>query len=481
MKKAAIILLAVLMGTCSRSPSTLEEILESGELRIITRNSPTTYFRGAQGIEGPEYLLAQGFARFLSEKYDRPITINFSTKERFVDLLPALQDGEAHLAAAGLTITPEGEQDVSFGPVYQEVKQHLIYRLNTGKPRSLEDLRGKRLEIMSGSNFAKTLTDMQANDPDFAWSENPGVEISELLQSVANQEIDYTVVDTTSYDVHRFYMPELRIAMDLKDGDELAWAFNSAGSDSLRAEADEFFDIIKSNGKLNQILERYYGHTDRFDYVGTRTFIRHFDNRLYKYRDLFLTAGDTTGIDWRILAAIGYQESHWVADAVSPTGVRGLMMLTRNTADFMGVADREDPLESIPAGAKYFSRMRNRLEDIPEPDRTWFALAAYNVGYGHLQDARRIARMQGKNPDRWVDVKETLPLLAQRHWFSKVPHGYARGWEPVQYVNNVRTYYEILYWLEPYEEPEEPALQQGVPPLQTASEREINSPAEQRL
>jgi membrane-bound lytic murein transglycosylase F len=470
MKKAAIILLAVLMGTCSRSPSTLEEILESGELRVITRNSPTTYFRGPQGFEGPEFLLAQGFAKFLSEKYARPINVSFSTKDRFVDLLPALQASEAHLAAAGLTVTAERQKDVTFGPVYQEVKQHLIYRLNTGKPRKLEDLRGKRLEIMSGSSFASTLSRLQQDDPDFAWSENPDVEVSELLQAVANQEIDYTVADTTSYDVHRFYMPELRIAMDLKEGDELAWAFNPDGSESLRAEADEFFETINNNGTLNQILERYYGHTDRFDYVGTRTFIRHFDKRLGKFQRTFKSAADITGLDWRILAAIGYQESHWVPDAVSPTGVRGLMMLTRNTADTMGVADREDPLESIPGGAKYFSRLRNRLEDIPEPDRTWFALAAYNVGFGHLQDARRIARMQGKNADRWVDVKETLPLLAQRHWYSKVPHGYARGWEPVKYVNNVRTYYEILYWLEPFEDPEETPLQQAASPLQTASE-----------
>jgi membrane-bound lytic murein transglycosylase F len=147
----------------------------------------------------------------------------------------------------------------------------------------------------------------------------------------------------------------------------------------------------------------------------------------------------------------------------------------------MGVADREDPLQSIPAGAHYFSRLRNRLEDIPEPDRTWFALAAYNVGFGHLQDARRIARMQDKNPDRWIDVKDTLPLLAQRQWYSQVPHGYARGWEPVQYVNNVRTYYEILYWLSPYEEPEKQSPLPNTSPLQTASDTSLAPSAEARL
>ena len=162
---------------------------------------------------------------------------------------------------------------------------------------------------------------------------------------------------------------------------------------------------------------------------------------------MFKQAADKYELDWKLLAAIGYQESHWDPEAVSPTGVKGLMMLTQVTADSMGVDNREDPKQSIPAGARYFKRLHKRLKSIQEPDRTWFALAAYNVGYGHLLDARRIVRRQGGNPDRWVDIKEALPLLAQRKWFSQVPHGYARGWEPVQYVSNVRNYLGTLNWL----------------------------------
>ncbi len=158
----------------------------------------------------------------------------------------------------------------------------------------------------------------------------------------------------------------------------------------LRADADEYFAGIEASGKLKQILERYYGHRKEFDYVGTRTFIRHHDSRLDNFRPLFEAAGEATETDWRLLAAIGYQESHWNPDAVSPTGVRGVMMLTRNTANHLGVNDRRNPAESIPAGARYFARLRKRLSDIPEPDRTWFALAAYNIGYGHLRDAQRI-------------------------------------------------------------------------------------------
>jgi membrane-bound lytic murein transglycosylase F len=453
MKITTLIILALMLTTCGKQPGALEEILSSGQLRVITRNGPTTYFRGASGFEGPEFLLVQEFADYLSNKYDRPVEPVFSTVERFTELFPAVEKRQVHFAAAGLTVTPERAELVAFGPSYQEVKQHLIYRLNSGRPVAFDDLQGKQLEIMVGSSYAETLADLQADNPNLVWTENPNSEVSELLNAVEQKQIDYTIADTTAFDVHRHYMPDLAIAMDLKTGNELAWAFNLVDSKALRSEAKRFFGYMKSSGKLAQILERYYCHIDRFDYVGTRTFIRHHDSRLNSYLDLFRVAGRDTDVDWRMLAAIGYQESHWDPKAVSPTGVRGLMMLTRATASYMGVSDREDPHESIPAGARYFAKLHGRLADIPDPDRTWFALAAYNVGYGHVRDAQRIVRMQGGNPERWVDLKEALPLLAQHKWFSQVPYGYARGWEPVQYVDNIRTYYEILNWLRSDEKP----------------------------
>jgi membrane-bound lytic murein transglycosylase F len=447
MKKAIIILLAGVMGTCSQPPTALDEILAGGTLRVITRNSPTTYYRGAVDFEGPEYLLVRGFRNFLADKYDRDIKLEIDTVDRFNEIFPAVENGNFHIAAAGLTVTDERQQRVAFGPTYQEVKQSLIYRLGTGKPRSMEELYGKRLEVMAGTSYVETLGRIQAEHPDLSWSENPSVEISELLMAVEAQEIDYTVADTTAYEVHRHYMPDLRVAMDLKESDKLAWAFERGTSASLRIEVEQYFDEIRGNGMLDQILNRYYGHTSDFDYVGTRTFIRHFDTRLSAYQPLFEAAAEEHDLDWRLLAAIGYQESHWDPEAVSPTGVRGMMMLTKVTADSMGIDNREDPQQSIPAAARYFTVLHERLQDIPEPDRTWFALAAYNVGYGHLQDARRIVRMQGGDPDRWLDVEQALPRLAERKWYSRVPHGYARGWEPVQYVNNVRTYYGTLNWL----------------------------------
>jgi membrane-bound lytic murein transglycosylase F len=154
--------------------------------------------------------------------------------------------------------------------------------------------------------------------------------------------------------------------------------------------------------------------------------------------------------DWRLLAAIGYQESKWDPTAVSPTGVKGLMMLTAETAQRLGVKDREDPRQSIFGGARYLQKMRETIpERVPEPDRTWLALAAYNLGYGHLEDGRILTQMHGKDPDSWQDVREHLPLLGQERWYMQVKRGYARGWEAVKFVDNVRGYLDILEWVSP--------------------------------
>ena len=196
------------------------------------------------------------------------------------------------------------------------------------------------------------------------------------------------------------------------------------------------------------MIERNYGHVEDFDYVGTKIFRRHIEKRLPTYQAFFEKAANKQDVDWRLIAAIGYQESHWNPDAVSPTGVRGIMMLTLKTAKDMKIKNRLDPESSISGGARYFKKTHGRMDkNIAEPDRTWMAMAAYNVGYGHLQDARKITVKLKKNPNLWIDVKQALPLLAKSKWYKQTRYGYARGWEPVRYVENIRSYYDILKWV----------------------------------
>lgn len=452
MRPIIIFTLAILIGTCSSPPPLLDQVLETGELRVVTRDSPTAYIITPDGPSGPEFDLAQAFAD------DLGVALVMDPVASISDILPRLVSGKSHMAAAGLSITDTRREYLNFGHPYKSVDVHMIYKLGTGKPRSLDDLLDRSIEVTANSSHVDLLSTIQTSHPALHWVENADVEVADLLAKVATGEIDITVADSPDFDIQRHFYPDLRVALDLDIGDPIAWGFPKGVGDTLLARADDFLIRSYRNGLLTQVQDRYYGFTKKFDYVGTRNFIRHFKSRLPRYRGMFEEAGNQWDVDWRLLAAIGYQESHWRSQARSPTGVRGIMMLTLATAAYLGLDDRLDPKNSIFGGAQYFARQIERVADtVAEPDRIWMALAAYNVGFNHIKDARTIVEWDGGNPDIWVNISEALPLLSQRKWYSRVPYGYARGWEPVLYVNNIRAYYNILLWLTEKEEIESPA------------------------
>ncbi len=458
---------AVLIGTCSSQPPLLDQVLEVGELRVVTRDTPTAYFVGPDGPSGPEYDMVRGLADELG------VSLVVETVQSVSEVIPFLMSGRAHMAAAGLSLTDSRREYVNFGFPYKNVDMHLVYKLGTGKPRSIDDVIGRPIEVIAGTSHVDMLMSLQQVYPDLEWTETADDEVIDLLADVAAGDLDFTISDSTEFNIQRHFYPDLRVALDLQLDDPLAWAFPIGKGDSLLSAADDFLISIERSGLLAQINDRYYGHTDKFDYVGTRNFIRHYESRLPRYRATFEEAGARFGVDWRLLAAIGYQESHWRSQAVSPTGVRGIMMLTEDTARYLGLEDRVDPTNSIFGGAQYYARQTERVADtVDEPDRTWMALAAYNVGFNHIKDARQIAEWQSGNPDTWVDISKALPLLAQRKWYTRVPFGYARGWEPVLYVNNIRSYYNILKWLT---RDDQPAIR-GLPP-----EVEVETPIEKPL
>lgn len=442
MRLTFIAILAALIGTCSAPPSMLDQVIQLGELRVVTRDTPTSYFIGPDGPAGPEYDLVRGFAD------DLGVELVIETVESVSEILPRVNEGKAHMAAAGLSGTESRREFLSFGYPYNSVDMHLIYKLGSGKPRSVEETLGRHIEVVASSSHSDMMDSLSAQYPELSWSENADVEVVDLLEKVALGELDFTIADSTEFNIQRHFYPELRIALDLQIADPIAWAFKKDEGDSLLARADDYLIGADRNGFVAQVNDRYFGHTEKFDYVGTRAFIRHFESRLPRYREMFEGAAESAGVDWRLLAAIGYQESHWRSHAVSPTGVRGIMMLTEATADYLDIEDRMDPASSIFGGARFFARQTERIPDsVNEPDRTWMALAAYNVGFNHIKDARQIVEWQGGDPDTWVDLSQALPLLAKQKWYSRVPYGYARGWEPVLYVNNIRSYYNIIGWL----------------------------------
>ncbi|NQD92650.1 membrane-bound lytic murein transglycosylase MltF [Pseudomonas sp. CrR25] len=439
---SAIGILLLLAG-CAEEPSTLERVQAEGVLRVITRNSPATYFQDRNGETGFEYELVKRFAA------DLGVELQIETADNLDELFARL--GKANgpvLAAAGLVASDGRQQAARFSRPYLEVTPQIIYRSGQQRPTRPDDLLGKRILVLKGSSHAEQLAALKAQLPELSFEESAAVEVVDLLRMVDEGQIDLTLVDSNELAMNQVYFPNVRVAFDLGDSQGLGWAVASGEDNSLLEEINAFLGRAQQNGSLKRLTERYYGHVDVLGYVGAYTFAKHLQQRLPRYEKHFRHAAQTQGLDWRLLAAMGYQESLWQPSATSKTGVRGLMMLTLRTAQAMGVSNRLDPKQSIDGGAKYIVHVKQQLPaSIEEPDRTWFALAAYNVGGGHLEDARKLTEAEGLDPNKWLDVQKILPRLAQKQWYSKTRHGYARGGEPVHFVRNIRRYYDILTWV----------------------------------
>lgn len=437
----AIIVVCLMLGTCSRMPGTFEQVRMLGVLKVVTRNSPLAYYEGAAGPEGPEYELAHGFARRLG------VRLELSFAPTGTAALDQVLRNRAHIAAAGIIVNEERRARVLFGPVYQHIDQHVIYRLRDPLPKSPAELVGRRLVVIRNSTHAASLARLALEHPQLSWTEVEGKDQLDLLEQVANGAADATVADSTEFSLGRHFHPELRPAFKLNEAEAIAWGLAPRSLDLL-PEVERYFAELQASGQLAEILGRHRRALVRFDRVDAANFVSSVRERLPQYQAWFQEAAAETGIDWRLLAAIGYQESRWDAGAISPTGVRGLMMLTAETAQRVGVRDRHDARDSILGGARYLALIKRTIpERITEPDRSWLALAAYNVGYGHLEDARVLVQARGGDADDWDAVRETLPLLAQERWYTRTRRGYARGWEPVGFVRNVQTYAELLRWM----------------------------------
>ncbi|KPV40371.1 hypothetical protein AN478_09355 [Thiohalorhabdus denitrificans] len=427
-----------LVGGEERGSSTLESIREAGELRVLTRNSPTTYYYGRDGETGLEYDLARRFAEELGVELRIEVVADISA------VFEALEAGEGHLGAAGITRTPERRERFDFGPAYQRVRQQVVCKRGGRIPDDWEELPDVDLLVLAGTSYVERLRQIRQVIHDLDWRTTDKLSVEQVLLKIRKGEADCTVADSNIVALNQRYYPELVVPFSITQEQELAWAL-PRGSEKLRGRLEEWLAGLEEEGVLSALRERYFGHVKLFDYVDIAIFQRRITDRLPQYLDLFRKAAEGYSFSWRLLAAQAYQESHWRPDARSPTGVRGMMMLTRRTAGALGIDNRLDLKNSIRGGAEYLNKMFQRLPDsIQEPDRTWVALASYNVGLGHIRDARRLAERFDRDPDSWSTLKEMLPLLSQEQYYRDLPYGYARGLEPVQYVQRIRQYHAIL-------------------------------------
>ena len=437
------LLLALIALVYFAEQQTLPDAGEPPEsLRVITRISPNTYYEGDNGPSGFEYALLERFARRLGKE------LQIDTTDSLADLFLRLERNQVQLASAGLSQSTElGRRFVVSRP-YLQSQPLVVYRVGNSRPRQLDDLIGREIVVIANSHHAELLAERRNIHPEIHWREVDKVDYIDVLGRVERGDIDYTVIDSTEFMLHRGFFPRVEAAFALGQQQSFAWFFpREARNSPLYHEANRFIRDIAEDGTLAKLEEQYYGQAAHINQVAANEFDKNIAAKLPRHLDSIKSAASEAAMDWRLLAAISYQESRWNPLARSRTGVRGFMMLTLPTAREVGVNNRLDAEQSLRGGASYFKYLKARLPaEIEDPDRSWFALAAYNIGFGHLEDARQIAIERGGSGNNWYELKQALPLLTQKKWYSKTRYGYARGYEAVHYVQNIRHYYHVLSW-----------------------------------
>ena len=454
-----ITLFVAALAACTKPPAPVAPMRESGELVVLTVNGPATYFEDAHGNpSGLEYDLATAFARELRLRVRFVVADDASRLDRM------LREGQAHMAAASMARHFDFPGGLAWGPSYFTTQHQLVSRTGEAKPKSLADIGGRRVGVIEES-VAEYFLSVPSKLPVTIESLPPATSTADLLEKVARRELDYALVESNRFTLARRHFPQVDVAFGVGKPVDYAWLFASPEKRQLSAAAGPFFARLAREGTLKRLVDRYYGHAAIMTAIDSGTLIERVATQLPSLKPHFLEAETVSGIDWRLVAAIGYQESHWDASATSPTGVRGLMMLTDETASRLEVKNRLDARESIIGGARYFALLKEALSPrIAEPDRTFLALAAYNLGLGHLEDARVLAQRAKLDPDKWQDVRQVMGKLADPDAFQTLKHGYARGHEAVRLVDNVRNYYEILQRMEPRHAPAMPATPGGAAP-----------------
>lgn len=435
---AILCLCLLFLFSCSEETRTLYDIKKENKLRVVLRNSPTTYFENRDGeVAGFEYEMLREFAKWL--KVDLEITTADSTEK----LLESLELKKVDLAIGSLTVTKARQEQFLFTAPYLEVNQEVICH-RSKRIKNLEDLAKAKVIVPKNTSYVEILNTLKENVPDLTWVEDDEDSQDHTFEQVQEQNFDCTVIDSNIRKLNQMFYPDLRFSFVLGKENKVAWAMNKENTELQSIYNKWFQNIFKKSG-LKALTEKYYATTQDFDPYDINKFNERVKTRLPKYKEFFQKEALKIGWDWKLLAAISYQESHWNEKAISPTGVRGLMMLTRATAKSMGVKNRIDPKQSIEGGAKYLKKIYDRLPRfIQGNSRLWMTLASYNVGYSHLRDARGLAAWRDRNPNTWAGVRTVLPLLSQKKYYKRLPHGYARGKEPVVYVDRIKNYYELI-------------------------------------
>jgi peptidoglycan lytic transglycosylase F len=439
MCRSLLLCLVAYVSGCSDGLSQLERIQARGSLRVGLIATPPLYFPDESLIRGYDYEIISAYAASIGTKLEiiRANTIS--------EIATLLKQGKVHIGIAGNS-PPYPDNKILNGTAYNENEWVVIGHRSDKLPKSIEEITPSTVIVAKGSKPSLVLSKLKTDYSSLFWLELPNGNSRQVLEQVNLGNFKLSVINADIYTYYRYLYPEIKIAFTLPKKYSSRWlTYNNDNDKSIFISTNNFINAYKQSGQLGKRYGNYFHHLNVFDYVDILYYLKRIKNKLPDYNPYFKNAAINNKFDERLLAAISYQESHWNEKARSHTGVRGLMMLTQDTAKRVDIEDRLDPEQSIMGGAKYLSVLKASLpERIQEPDRSWMTLAAYNVGLGHLEDARIITESLGDNPNLWLDVEKHLPKLSKMKWYKKTRHGYARGQEPVKFVRRIRRYYDIL-------------------------------------
>ncbi|MEO8676468.1 MAG: membrane-bound lytic murein transglycosylase MltF [Casimicrobiaceae bacterium] len=424
------------------------------ELVVLVRPNPVVYFPGRDGrSEGLDADLLRLYAA------EKKLPVRFVAIDDVAQLKTALGNGDGHVGAGGLLRPPATASQAPTGPPgppegapptlrwtggYFTVEPVLVYNTDGFRPANWADLDGELVAFSDIAGLEAEIDALRSAHPDIRWQFVPQASPVELIARVSDGAIGYAIAGSLASGIARNIYLDFDVAFSVGGKRPFSWAVPERFPE-LAADLDRFIERVKRDGTLARLIERYVPELRQFQRLDASGLQERVRTALPQYRQHFRDAQEKTGIDWRLLAALAYQESKWDPAATSETGVRGFMQITEDTARRLGVTNLLDPAQNVLAGARYLRDLKDKLPArIQEPDRTWLALAAYNIGLGHLEDARVLAQRQGFDPDHWTNVKRALPLLAIPEHYEKAKLGYARGGMPVAFVDRVRGYYDVL-------------------------------------
>ncbi len=426
----------------------LDEIVNSGVLRVITTYSPTGYFIYKGKTMGFEYELFKRLADRLKVELEVVLARNVDS------VIPMLNRGEGDIIALGYTITSDRKEKVSFTEPYLITHQALIQKkpdnwrkmtldeIDRALVKDVTELIRDTISVRKNSSYYLRVKELSNELGDTVYIKVLPGEISdeEIIKQVAQGDIKFSVIDHNKAAIHKSYFPDIDVNTPVSLSQRIGWAVRKTSPKLLKTINNELVRL-KSKPDYNVIYKRYFENKRRFNRRLDSEYFTAKTGKLSKYDALVKKHSEILGWDWILVKSIIYQESMFRNNRKSWSGAQGLMQLMPETALELGVNDVNDPEQNIRAGSLYLKRMYEQWKNIPDSiQRIKFTLASYNCGYGHIKDAQRLSQKYGKDSLRWDDGVDyfTKNLSRSEYYNDPVVHyGYARGSETFDYVRDI--------------------------------------------